>query len=350
MPNFFLELKKKLLQKKKESADDLIDIIVGLEDNLGFLDPITQLLQIKQITKQKEEKEKLLLQLQKEIAKLEREIANFDISSKLTTAFRLLNYDEQRKEFEKVSAVQHFGAFLIQGSHHCGQDLLLERFQNYLSIEEDTTEKVEIDFSSNVTERPTPANIWQKIKDAMQEVQASSNNEIAREIFSKYYEGKKKNLLFIFKNTQVLQPEYNVAVIKAFWFNFLSYLPELKNPAAEAAERRKILLFLLDKGAYKTCPDGRLECRKLLSYVQYFGTDKPEDKATYLLPIIKPVDANELDLWRGAHNLPGKLGLQHDVFQQLVTDKGAFVLSAIEKICQYIHMPEIYSSNFKNFE
>jgi len=267
------------------------------------------------------------------------------LKENLKLALRKLNYRPQLQLFEDKIITNKINAFIVQGGHQCGQDLLLERLieKAGLRFEGEFHEEIKVDFSANSL---TLENILTRIKTDLWAIEAFEPNEIIKEIYEKYY-AEGKDLVFIFNNIHHFETDKTFPVIKTFWENFLTgFLPYLKGQPP----KNRIILIVIDKGCqFKKTANGFVSDKEKIFQDNLKNIDNNFSQWTHVMPIVHPVFAQQLSDWKTDQDLPIDFGLTTEKLEKITGNNGNLMLPTIKELCKITNMENLYELYFSQY-
>ncbi|HHH50698.1 MAG TPA: CHAT domain-containing protein [Saprospiraceae bacterium] len=334
----------KKLQKDKASLDLAIANLGGADSGNPAIAGLLPLIQ-DNITQQ----ETLQAEISRQHSLIKAEINQHDkvqLKERLIAALNNLNYNTQIFNFEKILLEgKNYGAFILQGSGMCGQDILEKRLLDFAGIRYDYKE-ILIDFASK--SHPPPASvkdIWARIQIDLQLPKDTSPEEIVAYIVTHHYKTP-KDVIILFNNINIRPPDLNISLIKTFWLAFLELFQTLTTTHTLA----KLFLFVLDKNCLIQKKDGVYSSNMEHKYLTAFAQEDIPKHATHLMPIVEPVHAAYLNQWRIDQKLPLDLGLTAEIVEALTGEEGKFILPTIKEICKQTQLENIYYENFQQYE
>lgn len=300
-----------------------------------------------------EQKEEINLSKQK-LEKLYADLRHFcqsqvklEEEEQLKNAFFRLNYESQITYFEEQ--FKNIGAYLIQGSPDCGQDILRKRLLSlgqFKPIYKDELHyEIHIDFSAQTSATISIETIWSYIKDVLEEIDALEPEGIVKEIFGKYF--KKKSLVFVFNNIDCSMVSFNQKIIKEFWFVFLKYfLPLVKKEKVDS----KLLLVIVDKNCQLKLLDGKsISDKEEVLRLALDETGDEQKAITHIMPIITPLESKILSQWKFHQELSNHL-ITKEVLEDVLKKNNGYIMPTIKGICQALKMDDLYYKHFRDYE
>ena len=334
----------KKLQKEKASLDLAIDALGGADSGNPAIAGLLPLIKTN-IAKQTE----IHTQITKQHTLIKAEINQHDkvqLKERLTAALNNLNYNSQILNFENILLEnKNHGAFILQGSGMCGQDILEKRLLDFAGIRYEYKE-ILIDFASK-THKPLAnvKDIWDRIQNDLQLPNDSSPTEIVSQLVEHHYKIP-KDVIILFNNINIRPPDLNISLIKEFWLAFL----ELFRPLTTTHTLSKLFLFVLDKNCLLQKKNGVYCSNMGEKYHSAFSKTETNQHATHVIPIVEPVHAAYLNEWRIAQKLPLDIGLTKEIVAELTGEEGKFILPMIKDICKQAGLENIYYENFQQYE
>lgn len=347
-----IETVKKEIKTEKENIGFLKEDLLDFEDSLADLDENSPK-RSRFLRRVKNAKEDLLEAediLTAHFSKLKSIIKSNDkivLTESLKSALFKLNYGPQLDFFEKKIISSKINAFIVQGSHQCGQDLLKERLieRAGLRYEGNYHEEIQIDFSANSFEALTINNIWGRIKEELSAIEAVEPQKIIQEIYEKYY-SEEKDLVFVFNNIHHFQTDKTFPVIKTFWKDFLNgFLPLL----AGTTIKNRVILIVIDKSCHFEKTGNDFVSSKEEIFKDHLESLTELAGRTHIMPIVHPVFAEQLTTWKRHQDLPIDFGLTTDKLKKITGAEGNLMLPTIKELCKITNMEEIYQLYFSQY-
>ncbi len=319
------------IKRFEKHGDDFADLINEEKDRI---DAYYQEIQNKEVAIQQED----------EALRTEKREAELSESQKLLQKeLERINYKDQFNAYsETVNLQDNIGAFVIQGSPLCGLGFLRDRLLKKASVQFSYS-KVTIDFAPLSTEAPDEQTIW---KTLARYFKLDENLQPPQLVQAIYKSGhlRYKHLLLLFENLNYPDIEFNIQLIKEFWFLFQKEAL-LHNSADNNPDGNKTLLFISD-----------INCRNKESgscipkeYVQKIDADKLKENHAFVLPIVEIFKLEDLNAW--SKELPDDLGLSQNVFQTIIDKHKGFLLPTIKAICSHTQTETtIYNDYFAKYE
>jgi hypothetical protein len=264
---------------------------------------------------------------------------------RLKSALFEINYRDQLRYFIRdVDPVETFRAFILQGNKDCANDLLVHLLLIEINGDDKVAvNKMELDFSIIGNDAPHEGNIWTKVKEHFHIPDEVSEQKSVEMILQHLERG---HVIFHFKRMYNNEPQYNLKIIKKFWYTFC------RHATAEAPAARylyKCYLFVSDENC---------RCQNEEPYVldRGYKTIIPEqEQINYLLdilePPIQPILFRELDEWVNKVPRPYRL-TEPGKLQQILGGDYGFVLPTIRNYCQETGTEgmKIYDQYFAQYE
>ncbi len=357
-------LRQRVKEYKKELDEVLLDI-EDLEIDLAEMaaDHNRRPRKERSLQRKRDELEEIeqdIDQCYQQIVTINRQQDQLDVAESLRLAIDRLNYWPQRQRFRRIYEQQAAsgtlrGAFIVQGSPMCGQEMLKERLTNLGGVRNEFKE-IKIDFEALSLAAVNPENIWERFQHALYELiekplptpadidPLGIVTEVYNNFFAKTYP---QHLIILFNNIHTFTEKLNLQLVREFWFVFSDHLDTLLDGKKM---RSKLLLFIIDRDCELLLEDGVASSDKDSAFQSAFGPQALKKYQTYLFPIISPLLKEDLERWYGDSNLPLDLGLSTELFDSITGDKGNYMLPSIKKLCEETGNQDIYNQFYRDYE
>jgi len=339
-------IKKKIKEEKENIAfwkEDLRDF----EGDLPTADDDKKPRVLRRIKERKEDLLDAEAELDKLFSELKSIIKNSEketLKESLKSALFKLNYSPQLQFFEDKIIANNVNAFIVQGGHQCGQDLLKKRLieKAGLRYEGELYQEVTIDFSANSL---TTSNIWTRIKEELWEIDAFEPEDIIKEIHQRYF-AEGKDLLFIFNNIHHFDTNKTFPIVKTFWEHFLAgFFPLIKGKT----HKNRIILIVIDRDCQFEKVDDKYISNKEIIFKDNLKNADKISKLTHIMPIVHPVFAQQLADWKTNQDLPIDFGLTTEKLEKITGSDGNLMLPTIKELCKTTNMESLYELYFSKY-
>ncbi|MEO0775390.1 MAG: CHAT domain-containing protein [Bacteroidota bacterium] len=358
----------KLRRRATELKEELLDLRMGIEDYEDILaetpaDHPRRRQRERRLKSQRAEYRETEVELDQcysNITRFNREQEELDLAEQLREAIDKLNYLPQWRYFERIYQQQAStgtlrGAFIVQGSPMCGQEMLKERLVDLGGIRNEYKE-IKIDFESLAMAATSPANIWERFQQALYRLVEKplgadttvQPGAIVREVYTRFFDQTyPQHLVILFNNIHTFTERLNLQLIREFWFVFSDHLDQLLDGQKL---RSKLLLFIIDRDSELQQKDGEICGNKDQTFQAAFRAQDLQKYRTYLFPIIRPLAKTDLEQWYFHSKLPLDLGLNSEVFDHITGDEGNYMLPAIKALCEKTDHLEVYQRFYSDYE
>ncbi len=358
-PDYLPDPVEMVLAQKQEAIETLREAIHNLEIEIAkshdkikrfekFGDEFKDLIKeetnkIDTLGKQILEKEEAIQREDEELRTEKREAELSESQKLLQQELERINYKDQFDAYrDHVNLENNLGAFVIQGTPLCGLGFLRDRLLKKASVQFSFS-KVVIDFAPLSTEAPDEKTIWKTIARYFKLDENLATAEIVETIFTKGHL-RYKHLLLLFENLNYPDVEFNIRLIKEFWFVFQTEAL-LHNTSKNNPDGNKTLLFISDVN----CRNKESGSSIPKAYLEKIEADMLKQKHAFVLPIVEILQLEDLRTW--SNQLPDDLGLSEAVFQTIIDNYKGFLLPTIKAICEHTQTQQtIYNENFAKYE
>ena len=324
------------IHKKLKEIEGLRESIEKLPDQKELFESLVEGIKSKveeaqQSIKENKKKKEIL---RKKIVKKSQGKWDNTIKEKILEHLENLNFRPQQKAFRKAIGPQGPHAFIVRGTPACGHEILIKRLLVLENVDytSNNQNKIVISFDKLTQDSDTKDNIWLEVKRYRSLDRADDPREIFNALVDSCFVANLViPLVFIFRGLYDC-PDANLTRIQEFWQKFQTFFAEwqLKKQDSPGSQPLKVYLFVLDKN----CDAGtNLKAEKDPEYEQLISEKQLDQLRTTLLPSIKTVGEDDLDIWFNSTSVPNEIYEKEEDLINFITEKKQAVLPTLQYIC-----------------